>query len=67
MATENLKKTAPVPQEPTYTVQELAAAAEAFGTRPEVVSAALKLRNITKTTKKNAEEIVKAFLKREVK
>lgn len=66
MATKNTTK-APEAAESTYTVQELAANAALFNTRPEVVTAALQLKNITKTTQKNAEAIVQAFLKKEVK
>ena len=53
--------------ESEYTAAELAQAAHIFGTRPEVVTAALASKNITKTTEKNAAAIVSAFLNREVK
>lgn len=53
--------------ESEYTVAELAAASHIFGTRPEVVTAALSMAHITKTTERNAGAIVAAFLKREVK
>ena len=66
MATKNTAKAATA-AESTYTVQELAANAAIFNTRPEVVSAALLLQNINKTTQKNADDIVQAFLKKEVK
>lgn len=51
----------------TYSAAELAANAHVFGTVPEVVTAALQEAQITNTTQGNAEKIVKAFLKREVK
>lgn len=66
MATKNTAKAAES-IESTYTVQELAANAALFNTRPEVVAAALQLQHITKTTQKNADNIVRAFLKKEVK
>ena len=66
MAPQTTNKAAEV-VESTYTVQELAANAALFNTRPEVVTAALQLKNITKTTQQTAEAIVQAFLKKEVK
>lgn len=53
--------------ESEYTVAELAAASHIFGTRPDVVTAALSMAGITKTTQRNAAAIVEAFRKREVK
>lgn len=53
---------------PVYTVGEFAAnAEELFHTRPECVIAALKEVNITECGKAQAEKIVNAFKKREVK
>lgn len=54
--------------ESKYTIDELAASAEAlFDTRPECVIAALREKEITECTKEKAEKIVTAFNKREVK
>ena len=53
---------------PVYTVGEFAAnAEELFHTRPECVIAALKEVNITECGKAQAEKIVNAFKKSEVK
>ncbi len=55
-------------QESVYPVSELAAnAKKVFGTRQECVAAALKAAGKTECTVTEAKEIVKKFLKREVK
>lgn len=54
-------------KESVYTMEELAANAEAvFHTSPECVSAALRQAGITECTKGKAEEIVKEFRGRKV-
>lgn len=65
--TKSSDKAAPAEAESQYTVQELAAAAkQVFHTNPDIVTAALRMAGITKTTQKEAAKIVEAFRKREV-
>lgn len=53
--------------ESLYTAEELAAAAgTVFHTTPDLVTAALRVAGVTKTTQKEAARIVEAFRKREV-
>ena len=53
--------------ESLYTVQELAAcSAQVFGTSPDIVTAALKVAGVKKTTQREASRIVEAFRKKEV-
>lgn len=53
--------------ESLYTVGELAAAAEqVFHTNPDMVTAALRVAGVTKTTQREAAKLVEAFRKREV-
>lgn len=55
-------------QESVYSASELAAnAKQVFGTRQECVAAALKAAGKTECTIAEANEIVKRFLKKEVK
>ena len=55
-------------RESVYSASELAAnAKKVFGTRQECVAAALKAAGKTECTVTEAKEIVKKFLKREVK
>jgi hypothetical protein len=54
--------------EALYSKEELMAAAEvAFGTKPEVVAAALKMAGKIQATRPEADAAIKAFLKKEVK
>lgn len=67
----NTRKTAEVvqeaPQEPEYTVEEFAAnAVSVFGAAPDIVTAALRVAGVTKTTKSAAEKIIEQFRKKEV-
>ncbi len=65
---EQKKNPAPAAPEIEYDVTEFAAASEnLFGAAPECVTAAFRLEGRTKATKKEAERIVSAFLKKEVK
>jgi hypothetical protein len=57
-----------VPQEAKYSKEELMAAAEAaFGVKPEVVMAAMKMVGITEATKEEAKAAIDKFNKKEVK
>lgn len=50
-----------------YTVEELAAVAkDVFKASPDIVTAALRLEGVKKTTLKEAQRIVEAFRKKEV-
>lgn len=53
-------------QEPEYTVEEFAAASSIFGTSPDIVTAALRVAGVKKTTKSAAEKIINEFRKKEV-
>ena len=65
---EQKKDSAPATPEMEYDVTEFAAASEKlFGAAPECVTAAFRLEGKTKATKKEAQRIVSAFLKKEVK
>lgn len=65
MATKTKAVAAQAAAESVYTAEELAAKAELFHTRPEVVIAALGRK--TKITEKEAAAKIAAFLKKEVK
>lgn len=55
------------PKEPEYTVEEFAAnAVSVFGAAPDIVTAALRVAGVTKTTKSAAEKIIEQFRKKEV-
>ena len=55
-------------QEPVYSAEEFCSSAQAlFHTKPECVRAALKERNITQCSRAEAEQIVRNFMKKEVK
>ena len=65
---ENERKKEVKKRESVYTVDELCSSAQAlFFTRPECVRAALKEKNIMKCSRSEAEKIVRAFVKKEVK
>ena len=70
-AAEPAKEVLPtVTEEVTYTVGELANAAEAVfgkGTSPDLVIAALHKEGLKETTVSKAKELVNAFAKKEVK
>lgn len=54
-------------EESLYTVEELAAAAQAvFRTNSDIVTAALRTAGVKKATQKEAAKIVEAFRKKEV-
>lgn len=62
---EPVKET--TPQEPEYTVEEFAASAgSVFGASPDIVTAALRVAGVKKTTKSAAAEIIEKFRKKEV-
>lgn len=62
------KKTKPAMSEPAYPVSGFAGSARSlFGTRPECVVAALKAAGKQEYTMTEAKEIVKRFLKKEVR
>ncbi len=62
------KKTKPAMSEPVYPVSGFAGSARSlFGTRPECVVAALKAAGKQEYTMTEAKEIVKKFLKKEVR
>ena len=64
---KNSDKAATAEAESLYTVGELAAAAEqVFHTNPDMVTAALRVAGVTKTTQREAAKLVEAFRKREV-
>ena len=52
--------------ESLYTVAELAACAQIFGTSPDIVTAAMRVAGVKKTTQREASRIVEAFRKKEV-
>ena len=54
------------PSEPTYTVKELASAYKRLGTRPECVTAAMRVAGKEEATLTEAKKLVEAFLKRKV-
>ena len=61
------KKSEQAEQESEYTVAEFAAVADAvFHATPDIVTAALKVAGVTKTTKSAAIDIVEKFRKKEV-
>jgi len=65
---EQKKNSTPAVLETEYDITEFAAASEnLFSTAPECVIAAFRLEGKTKATKKEAQRIVSAFLKKEVK
>lgn len=56
------------PQESVYTADELAGnAVQLFGVMPECAIVALKMAGITSCTVSQAKELVRAFMKKEVK
>lgn len=63
------KKTPEVVQEPEYTVEEFAANPSVFGEAisPDIVTAALRVAGVKKTTKSEAEKIINKFRSKEVK
>ena len=68
VAQEAPKKEQKASQESIYPASELAAnARKVFGTRQECVAAALKAAGKTECTVTEAKEIVRKFVKREVK
>ena len=66
--TKRAAETVPeIPAEPEYTVEEFAASAGSlFGASPDIVTAALRVAGVTKTTKSAAEKIIEQFRKKEV-
>jgi len=56
----------PKTEEPTYSRDELIAAAVSFGVRPEVMAGALRLAGLESATRAQAEAAVRQFLRREV-
>lgn len=64
---ETPKKTVEAPQEPEYTVEEFAEASSMFGASPDIVTAALRVAGVKRTTKSAAEKIINQFRKKEVK
>ena len=65
--TEATETTEQAVQEAEYTVAEFAAvAATVFNASPDIVTAALRVAGIEKTTKSAALEIVEKFRKKEV-
>ena len=63
----NSTETATAAMESLYTVEELAAVAkDVFKASPDIVTAALRLEGVKKTTLKEAQRIVEAFRKKEV-
>lgn len=63
---ETVKETTPL--EPEYTAEEFAVCARSvFGVSPDIVTAALRVAGVKKTTKSAAEKIIKEFCKKEVK
>lgn len=63
----NSTETATAAVESLYTVEELAAVAkDVFKASPDIVTAALRLEGVKKTTLKEAQRIVEAFRKKEV-
>ncbi len=63
----NSTETATAAVESLYTVEELAAVAkDVFKASPDIVTAALRLKGVKKTTLKEAQRIVEAFRKKEV-
>ena len=53
--------------EPEYTVEEFAEnAISVFGAAPDIVTAALRVAGVTKTTKSAASKIIEEFRKKEV-
>lgn len=63
----NSTETATAAVESLYTVEELAAVAkDVFKASPDIVTAALRLESVKKTTLKEAQRIVEAFRKKEV-
>lgn len=63
----NSTETATAAVESLYTVEELAAVAKnVFKASPDIVTAALRLEGVKKTTLKEAQRIVEAFRKKEV-
>lgn len=64
----SIGETQKVKQASVYTVKELAEQADIlFGTRPECIMAALRTEKKTEFTVDEARNLVKKFLKREVK
>ena len=63
------KKEAEVIQEPEYTVEEFAANPSIFGEAisPDIVTAALRVAGVKKTTKSTATNIINKFRSKEVK
>ena len=63
------KKEAEVIQEPEYTVEEFAANPSIFGEAisPDIVTAALRVAGVKKTTKSAAKTIINKFRSKEVK
>ena len=63
----NSTETATAAVESLYPVEELAAVAkDVFKASPDIVTAALRLKGVKKTTLKEAQRIVEAFRKKEV-
>lgn len=67
MAKNEQTKTESVVYETKYTIEELAAAADAFQTVAIVVRAALKTAGKTEYTMKEATEVITKFKNKEVK
>lgn len=65
--TSSTEPAKPAVVESLYTVAELAAVAkEVFHTSPDIVTAALRMKGVKKTTQKEAARIVEDFRKMEV-